>query len=89
MYQYPPLLLLQLRGGFIQLQREFLPLPKVAVPAEHLQVLETGLGVQQLVFRGLELPRQMVAAGTGFPENLLYASDFVFVLGENLGEWPA
>lgn len=55
------------------------------IPAEHLQVLEVGLGVQQLVLCSLELLGQMVAAGTGFPKNMLYASDFVFVLGENLG----
>lgn len=48
-------------------------------------MLEVGLGVQQLVLSSLELLGQMVAAGTGFPKNMLYASDFVFVLGENLG----
>lgn len=83
-YRDPPLLLLQLGGRLIQPQRELLPLPEVPIPAEHLQVLEVGLGVQQLVLCGLKLLGQMVAAGTSFPKNLFYASDFVFVLGENL-----
>lgn len=47
-------------------------------------MLEVGLGVQQLVLRALQLLGQVVAAGTRFPENLFDASDFVFMLGENL-----
>lgn len=82
---YPLVLLLQLCSGPGQLEGEFLPLQQAVVLAEQLQVLETGLGAQQLVFCVLELPCQIVTAGAGLMEHPLQESGLVVVFGEDLG----
>lgn len=55
------------------------------VLAEQLEVLETGFCAKQRAFRGLELPSQIVTAGTGVTEQSLQNSGLIVVPGEDLG----
>lgn len=48
-------------------------------------MLETGFCAKQRAFRGLELPSQIVTAGTGVTEQSLQDSGLIVVPGEDLG----